>query len=129
MKIFRTKERKLYASISIISLAILFLTISVIVSVSGHTLNEMEQSIQSHFSDIDTTNLTCYDMSELAKNYIETEYNYPVIFVHGEITRNLRSLEHTWLMVKVDGVWHEFESTRLEFVDVSNSFEIEYMTC
>jgi len=31
-------------------------------------------------------------------------------------------------MIKIDGNWHEFEATALRFIDVSNSFELKYMT-
>lgn len=67
-------------------------------------------------------------MSEAVKEHVEEMYDYPVIYVHGEMTKKLKSLKHTWLMIKIGGNWHEFESVALEFRDVSNCFELEFMT-
>jgi len=91
-------------------------------------LDEIETNLKLHFEGLNESNLTCYDMSEISKEYIEDNYDYPVVYVHGECTRNLKSLYHTWLMIKIDGNWHEFEATALRFIDVSNSFELKYMT-
>lgn len=81
--------------------------------------NAIEKELQNYFDEWkkeEYANWNCRDKSNAVEDYLEKKgYNVINIYGHGEYN-------HRWLLVQVNDVWEEFESTCLNFQDTSKKY-------
>ena len=110
-------------------LIVSFVILLFIAVVSAENINLLiiEIQIQNHYSNWDKTEYKDWDCSETSvecEKYFET-HGYTCYLVYGDRTDKAGKMyAHMWNIVIIDGKYYEFESTTLEFKDVSSEYNI-----
>lgn len=67
----------------------------------------------------------CSDMTVEVEEYMETHHGYDTYFVYGNRYNETGSrIYHMWILVNINDVFYEFESTVLCFKTVSSEYNV-----
>ena len=102
---------------------LIILCTTIVVSADNIKLFVIEREIQSHYNNWND-DWDCSETSVECEKYFET-HGYTCYLVYGDRTDKAGNMyAHMWNIVIIDGKYCEFESTALEFKDVSSEYNI-----
>jgi hypothetical protein len=117
----KKKKLALYLHCENVTLFAIFMFFLVALPVSAETaaIHQYEYQLQEMYNWAEYPNWDCVEMTAAVSDFFDQQGLYTQVIYGHRYEKDSTLVGHVWLVVMIEGTLYEFESTLLQFMDVT----------